>query len=106
MENKEEIYIGDLYLAAAFLAYDVPLISIDRSIPRKQKFTFCKTSKLVVFILHGKIPITIQDATLSDIETNFASDTLLFPPKYVDAVRKIKSLIHSNDPNDIHLDKC
>ena len=106
MENKEEKYIGDMYLAAAFLAYNIPLISIDRSVPRKQKFTFCKNSKLTIFTLHGNVPITIQDASLDDIETNFASDTLLFPPKFVDAVRKIKSLIHSDDPTDIHMEKC
>ena len=105
MENKEEkIYIGDIYLAATFLAYGIPLTNIDRSIPRKQKFTFCKSSKLTLFTLHGNVPLTIQDANLSDIETNFASDTLLFPPKYVDAVKKIKSLLHSNDPCDLHLD--
>lgn len=104
--EKEEKVIGDMYLAAAFLAYKVPLTSVDRSIPRKQKFVFSKNCPLLIITLHSNnVPLVVRDASLDDLETNFASDTLMLPPTYPDAVRKIKSLLHSDDPNDLHMER-
>lgn len=103
--EKEEKFIGDMYLAAAFLSYKIPLTSVDRSVPRRQKFIFTKDFSLTIYTLHSGVVLAIQDATLDDIETNFASDTLMFPPSYPDAVRKIKSAIHSDDPKNIHLER-
>ena len=100
----EEKFIGDMYLAAAFLAYKIPLTSVDRSIPRRQKFTFTKDCPLTIYTVHSGVVLAVHNATLDDLETNFASDTLLFPPSYVDAIRKIKSSIHSDDPKNIHLE--
>jgi hypothetical protein len=103
--EKEEKYIGDMYLAAAFLAYNIPLDRVDRSISRRQKFIFSKDCPLDIYTLHSNTVLVIKDATLEDIETNFASNTLMFPPSYPDAIRRIKSLIHSDDRNDIHLER-
>jgi hypothetical protein len=103
--EKEEKFIGDMYLAAAFLSYNIPLTSVDRTVPRRQKFIFTKTQSLTIFTLHSGVILSIQDASLEDIETNFVSDTLMFPPSYPDAVRRIKSAIHSDDPRNIHLEE-
>ena len=102
--EKEEKYIGDMYLAAAFLAYKIPLTSVDRSIPRRQKFIFTKDCPLTIYTMHSDVILTIKNASLDDIETNFVSDKLMFPPSYPNAVRKIKSAIHSDDFSNIHLE--
>jgi hypothetical protein len=94
--EKEEKCIGDMYLAAAFLSYNICLSSIDRAVPRRQKFTFVRTEPLKIYTLHSGVVLAVQNATLDDIETNFASETLLFPPSYPDAIRRIKSTIHSD----------
>ena len=103
--EKEEKFIGDMYLAAAFLSYDIPLTSIDRTVPRRQKFTFTKTCDLTIYTLHSGTVLTVRNATLDDIENNYVSETLLFPPSYPNSVRRIKSSIHSDDPNNIHLER-
>ena len=102
--EKEEKYIGDMYLAAAFLAYNIPLTSVDRSIPRKQKFIFTKDCPLIIYTLHSNQILTIQNATLYDLETNYVSEKLVFPPSYPNAIRRIKSAIHSDDFANLHLE--
>lgn len=102
--EKEEKFIGDMYLAAAFLSYNISLTSIDRTVPRRQKFTFTRTDPLTIFTLHSGVVLAVHNATLDDIETNFVSETLLFPPTYPDAVRRIKASIHSDNPRNIHLE--
>lgn len=103
--EKEEKYIGDMYLAAAFLSYNIPLTHVDRSIPRRQKFTFTKDCPLTIYTIHSNVVLAVQNATLDDLETNFVSETLLFPPSYPNSVKRIKASIHSDDPNNIHLDR-
>jgi hypothetical protein len=95
--DKEEKFIGDMYLAAAFLAYDIPLTSVDRTLPRRQKFVFTRDCPLVIYTIHSGQVLTIPDATLDDLETNYVSETLMFPPSYPNAVRRIKSAIHSDE---------
>jgi hypothetical protein len=102
--EKEEKIIGDMYLAAAFLSYNIPLVSINRSVPRRQKFTFIRTEPLTIFTLHSGVVLAIRDATLDDVETNFASETLLFPPNYPDAVKRIKATIHSDSSFNSHIE--
>lgn len=95
--DKEEIIIGDMYLAAAFLSYGISLSDVDRSIPRRQKFTFSKDCPLVIYTVHSGVVLAVQNATLKDLETNFVSETLLFPPNYPDAIKRIKASIHSEN---------
>lgn len=80
--DKEEKIIGDMYLAAAFLSYGIPLSDVDRSIPRRQKFTFTKDCPLTIYTVHSGVVLAVQNATLDELETNFVSETLLFPPNY------------------------
>lgn len=102
--EKEEKFIGDMYLAAAFLSYGISLTSINRTVPRRQKFTFTKDCPLTIYTIHSGIVLAVQNATLDDIETNFVSETLLFPPNYPDAIKRIKASIHSDDPYNIHME--
>ena len=103
--EKEEKFIGDMYLAAAFLAYNIPLTSVDRSVPRRQKFTFTKDCELIIYTLHSGVVLAVHNATLGELENNFVSETLMLPPSYPNAVKRIKSTIHSDDPNNIHLER-
>lgn len=91
MENNE---ISDMYLAAAFLAYDVELLSIDRSDTHRQRF--CFTDKIDhIWIKSGELVIKVNEPTIDDVKTKFTAKLLLFPPSYPDAIRRIKSAIHS-----------
>lgn len=90
----DEKQIGDMYLAAALLAYGAKLVRTDKSDKKHQKFIFAEGSVLKIVVDSG-IPTVILHPTLSEIETKFISKELLFPPTYPDTIRNIKSLIHS-----------
>lgn len=86
--------IGDIYLAAAFLSYDIPLIRIDRSDYHRQKFFFCGAPKRIYIVEDGMV-MMLENPTLADIEDKFIAKTLMFPPSFPDAVRRIKSSLHA-----------
>jgi len=92
----EEKVIGDMYLAAAFLAYELPLVRIEKSEPRRQKFIFSGGCRRI-FVQESGVVMMHENPTLEDIETKFIAKTLMFPPSYPDAIRRIKSSIHSGD---------
>jgi hypothetical protein len=93
MENNNEI--SDMYLAAAFLAYGVELISIDRS--NKQRQRFCFSNEIDhIWILDGELVVKRNNPSVEEVKTKYTARTLLFPPSYPDAVRRIKSDIHSS----------
>jgi hypothetical protein len=92
----EEKPIGDMYLAAAFLSYDIPLIRIERKDARRQKFIFSGSPRRI-YIEQTGLVLAIENPTLEDIETRFIAKTLMFPPSYPDSIRRIKASIHSGD---------
>jgi hypothetical protein len=94
--SLEEKPIGDMYLAAAFLSYDIPLIRIERKDARRQKFIFCGTPRRV-FTEESGVVMMLENPTLEEIETRFIAKTLMFPPSYPDSIRRIKASIHSGD---------
>jgi hypothetical protein len=88
--------IGDMYLAAAFLAYGANLKKVDRGDVKRQKFVFQQTVLPSIIISNDDVQvITFNTATLDDIETYFIGKRLWLPPSYPDCVRNIKSAIHS-----------
>lgn len=88
--------IGDMYLAAALLAYESELKAIDKSNKKRQMFGF-NDSIPYVYILEAGIPLRVSQPTIDDVETYFIAKKLMFPPSYPDAIRRIKSSIHSDD---------
>jgi len=86
--------IKDMYLAAALLAYDAELDRIDRSDVRRQEFIFA-TPPDEIYVKSGIVVLRIESPTFEDVETKFIAKTLFFPPSYPDALRRIKSAIHS-----------
>jgi len=96
VKSVGEKSVGDMYLAAAFLAYGASLKTIDRGDVRRQKFVFHQAVLPSIIISDDDVLVkTFCTATLDDLETYFISKRLWFPPSYADAIRGIKSAIHS-----------
>lgn len=91
-----EKQIGDMYLASALLAYGANLARIDRANTRRLKFCFEGGVK-EIYVLDGMSVERIENPELDEIEARFISRTLMFPPDYPGAIRRIKAAIHSND---------
>jgi len=89
--------IGDMYLAAALLSYDVPLLSIDKANKKRQMFAFDDNIKHVFILGENDVPMRIVKPTIETVETHFIARKLMFPPSYPDSIRRIKSSIHSDD---------
>ncbi len=85
--------VSDMYLAAALLAYGAELVEIDRSNIDRQKFFFSGCIDQI-FVFSDNIMLRIEKPTFDDIRVKFAGRKLAFPPSYVDAVKRIKAIIH------------
>ena len=85
--------ISDMYLAATLLAYGATLDNIDRTNPNRQVFTF-SGEIAEIWVLSGHSILRIETPTFEIIETKFLGNLLVFPPAFIDCVRKIKSAIH------------
>jgi hypothetical protein len=91
-----EKLVGDMYLAAALIAYGADLCRIDKTDPKRQKFCFTQGSVQQIYImLGGRLTTLVESPTLEEIETRYIARTLLFPSSYPDALRSIKAAIHS-----------
>ena len=99
-DNDEKLVgekaVGDMYLAAAMLAYGATLKRVDRSDPKRQKFIFIPTTLPSMVISSNDVIVTTKLCpTLDDVETYFVGRRLWLPPSYPDSVKSIKSAIHS-----------
>lgn len=75
----DKVITKDLYLAACFICYGHSLEDVDKSDPRHMKFVFTGEG-------------------LKSLETKWISRDLSVPAAdFADAIRKMKSLIHSED---------
>lgn len=99
MENENKVCInkpiGDMYLAAALLAFGGSLIKIDRDDPKRQKFYFDSDGITTIFVVSGNAVLRVVSPTIEDIENYFISQKLIYPPNYPDALRRIKAAIHA-----------
>ena len=87
--------IGDMYFAATLLAYGAELVGMDREDPRHQKFQFVGEIEQIFVLEKGsKVILRIEKPSFDDIKTKFIGRTLMLPPEYVDAIRRIKAAIH------------
>jgi len=93
MSDKKQI--GDMYLAAALLAYGADLQEVDRTDSRRQKFCFAGKISEVITLSPDTIPTKLFNISIEEFETLFISKKLMFPSSYPDAIRRIKSAIYS-----------
>ena len=94
--NENIKSVGDMYLAAALLAYGAKLKSVDRGDVKRQKFIFINSNVPSIVISNNDTELThLKLPSLDDIETYFIARRLWLPPSYPDSVRNIKSAIHS-----------
>jgi hypothetical protein len=85
--------VSDMYLAATLLAYGAKLENIDRENPRRQLFKFSGEIE-EIWIQAGHSILRIETPDFETIENKFIGGVLVYPPKFIDCVRKIKSAIH------------
>ncbi|PNX52369.1 MAG: hypothetical protein BV458_09940 [Thermoplasmata archaeon M9B2D] len=88
--------ISDMYMAAMLLSYGADLLEVDRSDRRRQKFKFGGQIPQIFVRSSEKVVLRIENPSFDDIMTYFVGEKLLFPPSFVDSVRRIKALIHNN----------
>jgi len=87
--------VSDMYLAAALLAYGAELDHVDKSDKRRQKFVFTGQIDKVLIYTDNGFYLIIEEPTFAEVKAKYESKRLYFPPSYPDAVRSIKSSIHS-----------
>lgn len=81
---------SDVYLAAALLALQFPLVGINRTDPRRMVFDFREPTPV-----SGSLGEMVRMG-LADVETMWANKTLHVNAfEYSEAIKRMKSLIHS-----------
>jgi len=88
--------ISNMYMAAALLAYGADLEEIDKTDKRRQKFRFGGNVSQVFIQDSELVILRIENPTFDDIWTYFVGEKLVFPPSFVDSIRRIKAAIHDN----------
>ena len=88
--------VGDVYLAAAMISYNVVLADIDRTDRRRQRFNFKNDREIDVFLLDDNTVLT-QSVDLDKLEAMFTCNRLMLPPIYPDCVKKLKSALYAEE---------
>lgn len=91
--NTNTISITDMYFAAVLLAYGAELKEIDRSDYNHQRFLFVGEVK-EIYILSDDVVLRVENPTFDAIRAKFVARKLMFPPSYVDEVRRVRTVIH------------
>ena len=86
--------ISDMYLAATFLAYGAELSKIDRTNPARQRFHFSGEIEQIFVFSGGNQILRIESPTFDQVKTKFIGRVLVYPPDFVDSIRRIKAAIH------------
>ena len=95
MNNNGYFEVSDMYFAAALLSYGVGLKGIDKSVRSRIKFKFSGPILSIVVAVDDVVLETKKNVEISVAQTHYISKELWLPPSYPDAVRSIKSAIHS-----------
>ena len=94
MNDEDLVAISDMYFVAALISYQISYKRINRDNPRRLEFMFeDKPSK--VYLLHEGTIAVLEFLHLDQIQAAYTSNTLMFPPSYPDAIRRVKSAIHA-----------
>ncbi len=82
-----------MYLAATLLAYNAKLEDIDRTNPRRLQFIFSGEIE-EIWVQAGHSILRIENPDLKTIENKYLNEVLVYPPKMIECIKKVKSAIH------------
>ena len=87
--------VNDMYFAAVLVAYGAAYAGVDREDKRNQKFLFEPNIDVKkIFIEKHGIVDEIDNPTFEMIQSAYDTVMLLYPTNYVEALRRIKGIIH------------
>lgn len=87
----------NIYLAAALLAYNFHYYGVDRSDSRHQKFMFSDAVTATIYVKGSDGVQALPGSSIKDAEQFFVAESLLFPPTYPEAMRRVKYILHAGD---------
>jgi len=95
VKQSGEKIIGDMYLAAAMIAYGVPLLRVDSTNPKRQLFIFRNVQLPSIIISSDDVVVMpLHNATVEDLDTYYISGRLWLPPSYSNSIKNTKSILH------------
>jgi hypothetical protein len=94
--NMDDIYTENMYLAAALISYGADYKGVDRQDRLNQAFKFGKELGVpkIYLLQNGQIS-ELPSPNFDQFDIAFTSLSLMFPPSFVDAVKRVKAIIHS-----------
>ena len=88
--------VTDMYFVAALIAYGADYAGVDRADKRNQIFAFKEPTRIPqIYIKDQEEVITISEPSFDEVKHAFDTLKLLYPPNYVEALRKVKGIIHT-----------
>lgn len=88
--------ITDMYLVAALFAYGAEYIGVDRVDKRNQVFLFREPLGIdLIHVYKRGIVDDIANPTFEELKSAYDTVSLLYPPNYVEALRRVKGIIHT-----------
>ena len=88
--------VTDMYFVAALIAYGADYKGVDRADKRNQKFTFQEPiSVRKIFVYRDEDVSELDLPEFDEIKHAFDTVSLLYPPNYVEALRRVKGIIHT-----------
>lgn len=90
------IEVTDMYLVAVLIACGADYVGVDRIDKKNQRFAFSEPLgvKNIYTLRQGEVK-TIENPAFKDIKLAYDTVVLLYPPNYVDALRRVKGIIHT-----------
>lgn len=88
--------VTDMYFVATLIAYGADYLGVDRADKRNQRFTFGDPLGVEKIFVRKKDDVSVvSQPSFDDIKNAFDTVSLLYPPNYVEALRRVKGIIHT-----------
>jgi len=88
--------VTDMYFVASLIAYGANYVGVDRADKRNQKFIFKDPLEVSrIYTLKSGEIVELDDPEFDDIKHAFDTVSLMCPPNYIEALRRVKGIIHT-----------
>lgn len=88
--------VTDMYFVAALIAYGADYVGVDRADKRNQKFMFKEPISVSrIFTKRSDDVSELDFPEFDEIKHAFDTVSLMYPPNYVEALRRVKGIIHT-----------